>query len=298
MSIHEPYIPARLQTFFNKHLNIINKIFNTLKIFKPNIIDSFFYSIENPPPHPRYKYTEKLYLGCILFIIKYGSTWESFLGPIPGKQLNKRHQEYLRYDLYSKFFETSLKKYLKNNDVKYLSIDSTVLNNKNCVEVNKHLPYNKNRKGVKVSVIVDDNGSPLNCSISESTKHDSKTGKDDIENLINNKILKNTLTRTKGYNYLLADSGYDSNDIKNTLTESNFKYIIGPNNRNNKYKKKKKIKKRDRKKYKKRIKVEHFFAIIKRYPKINCVYEKKIASFFGLVLFLFGSILINRTTGT
>ena len=297
-SIYEPYIPPRLKKFFNEHENIINKIFNILKNYKKNIIDSFYYSIENPPIHPNYKYTDKLYLGCILFIIKHGSTWESFLGPISGKQLNKRHHEYLKYNLYSEFYESILEEYLKNHDVKYLSIDSTIINNKNCTELVKHHPCNKNRKGIKISTIVDDIGSPLNTFIMESTNHDTKIAQNNINELINSKIINNTLKRTKGYPYLLGDSGYDSNDIREKLKKAGYKTIIKPNNKNNKYKRKKKIKKRNHKQYQKRIKVEHFFAIIKKYPKINCIYEKKIKSFNGLVLFLFGAILINRNNET
>ena len=106
-----------------------------MKQYKPTIIDFYSYSLKNPPPHPLYKYTDKLYLACILYVIFYGSTWESFIGPISGKLLNKRHHEYIKYDLYSKFFEISLKKYLKTHDVKYLSIDSTIIYNKNCIEL-------------------------------------------------------------------------------------------------------------------------------------------------------------------
>ena len=157
-SIYEPYIHPRLKKNFNEHIDIINIFFNILKKYKPKIVDSFSYTIKNPPPHPNYKYIEKLYLGCILYVIKYGSTWESFLGPIPGKQFNKRHNEYLIYDLYSNFFKESLEEYLKDYIMKYLSIDSTIINNKNCVEINKHHPCNKNRKGIKLSVIVDDIG--------------------------------------------------------------------------------------------------------------------------------------------
>ena len=112
--IYKPYINPRLKKFFKDHKKAINLIFNTLKIYKPNICDSFYYSIKNPPQYPKYKYTlfllplqcngntgrlnrvivynhsgfaDKLYLGCIFYIILYGSIWESFIGPIPGKQL-------------------------------------------------------------------------------------------------------------------------------------------------------------------------------------------------------------------
>ena len=111
--------------------------------------------------------------------------------------------------------------------------------------------------------------------------------------MINNKIIQNTLKKTKGYPYLLADSGYDSKNIESILKKSNYKYVIKPNSKNTKYKRKRKLK-RDLKKYKKCIIIEHFFGIIKKYPKMNCIYEKKINSYFGLVLFLIGSIIINR----
>lgn len=292
--IYEPYIAPRLKKFFIEHDDVINLILGILKKYKPNIIDSYSYSIENPPPHPLYKYTEKLYLGCIFFVIYYGSTWESFIGPITGKQLNKRHHEYIRYGLYSKFYKTSLSIYLKKHDVKYLSIDSTIINNKNCDELEKHLPLNKNRKGIKINAIVDDKATPLIHSINESTMHDAKIGLKDIHKLANNETIKTSLRNTKGYPYLLADSGYDSNKIKDKLKSMRFKYIIKPNNKNTKYKRKKKIPKRYHKQYLRRIKVEHFFAIIKKHPKVNCIYERKIISFNGLIMFLFGSILLKR----
>ena len=43
--IYEPFIPIRLKKFFDKHNNVINLIFNILKKYKPNIIDSYSYSI-------------------------------------------------------------------------------------------------------------------------------------------------------------------------------------------------------------------------------------------------------------
>ena len=89
--------------------------------------------------------------------------------------------------------------------MKYLSIDSTILNNKYCKELNKHLPLNKNRKGIKVNIICDDIGSPLYSSINESTTHDSKVDLKDIHKLVSKKLIKESLKNTRGYPYLLAD---------------------------------------------------------------------------------------------
>ena len=103
----QPYINPRFKKFLNKYDKIISLLFDILKSYKPKIIDSYFYSIEHPPPHPLYKYTDKLFLACIIYISLYCPTWESFLGPIPGDQVNKRHLLYCSYDLYAYFFITA-----------------------------------------------------------------------------------------------------------------------------------------------------------------------------------------------
>ena len=110
--IFVPFIPPRLQQFFDDNENVINIMFKVIKSKKPHIIDSYSYSEKNPPKNGNYKYTEKLYIGCIYYVLKHNNSWDAFIGPIPGKQLNKRHQEYCGYRIYSKFYKKCLKKYL------------------------------------------------------------------------------------------------------------------------------------------------------------------------------------------
>lgn len=296
-TIFKPDIPKALMKFFDKYDNVISKMFSIVKTIKPNIVDSYYYSKENPPVNPKYKYTEKLYIGCIFWIIKYGSIWDSFIGPIPGKQLNKRHHEYLLHDVYDTFFNKSLQKYLRTHKLKYLSLDATVINNKYNIETVKHIPINKNRRGLKESTIVDDKGSPLTKPILyDSAKHDSAIAIENIDELLNNKLITDALKKTDGHTYFLADSAYDSKNIRDELISDNIIPIIQPNNRRTKDRKKlRRLNKKQYKKYKKRLVVENFFAIIKKHPKINCVYEKQIYSFQGLLTFLFGSLLLNRS---
>lgn len=296
MDFFRPIISKRLNKFFNDNHKTISFIFSILKSIKKNAVDAYYYSEKNPPQHPRYKYTDKLYIGCIFYILKHGTTWDSFIGPIDGKLLNKRHHDYLKMDIYSKFYNECLQKYLETHDVKYLSIDSTTLNNKYCIEAGKNNPINKSRKGLKISVIVDDKGAPIEFLIKESTINDSKIAMEDIDNLTNNKIITNALEKTKGYPYLLGDSGYDSSFLREKLKKNSIRSVFYPRNRNCKNKKLKRyLNKEQIKIYKKRLVVEHFFAIIKKHAKINCIYEKTIYSFNGLVLFLFGSILLKRS---
>ena len=107
------HIHPKLQKFFDKNDEVISVMFSVLKKIKPNIVDAYSYSTKNKPPNIRYKYTDKLYLGCILYIVQYNIGWESFLGPIynfPGPQVGKRHREYLSKKVYSKFFKENITK--------------------------------------------------------------------------------------------------------------------------------------------------------------------------------------------
>jgi hypothetical protein len=222
-SIFQPHISKRLNKFFNDNDKAISLFFSILKRIKPNIIDAYTYSINNPPPNPRYKYTDKLYIGCIIYITKYNHSWESFIGPIPGKQVHKRHMEYLKEDLYTKFFNKSLNKYLRddNNHLhnQYLCADTTIINNKQCTEINKHLPINKNRKGLKISSINNSQGIPLILSIKESSVHDSKCIIDDLDKLENNKFITDATDQCIGHTYILADSGYDIKSIRDRIEQ-------------------------------------------------------------------------------
>ena len=94
--IHCIYFSKKFSNFLVENEIIINALFIILKLKKKNIIVSYFFTANNPPPNPRYKYTDKLYLACILFIIKHHISWDSFIDHIPGKQVNKRHNIYQR----------------------------------------------------------------------------------------------------------------------------------------------------------------------------------------------------------
>ncbi len=116
-------------------------------------------------------------------------------------------------------------------------------------------------------------------NISEGNKHDCRIFKEcDIE-------------ETKKRTYLLADKGYDSDEIRNILKKKGYIPIIA--HRRNK-KNKRSLKKNEIKIYKKRIIVENLFAWIKRYPKIDKIYEKKMDAYMGLLLLCVSIIIFKR----
>jgi len=63
--------------FLEKHEKIIIMLFHKLKLFKTDIPNAYLYSDLNPPKRRNYKYTDKLFLGCILYIVLNNRSWNS-----------------------------------------------------------------------------------------------------------------------------------------------------------------------------------------------------------------------------
>jgi hypothetical protein len=281
----------------------IDALFNIVKSIKDTdqykLIDSYEFTIQNPPPRPCCKYTDKLYVACILYILIKQATWTNFNGPIPGKQVHKRRVEYSKIYVYQQYYESILKEYLDNarpKANKYLSADSTTISNQYCSEVSKHNPRNKNRKGVNISTVINDDNVPIILSCHDSTYHDVNSLTDDLSNIKNNPTLMNNIPVNNDKIYILADSAYDSKNLKTKIREMKMIPIVPPNKRNTKNpnKLKGKILTRNEKHiYRKRIHVEHFFRTLKKNIKLSHVYEKTIKSFHGLCLLAASNHILN-----
>lgn len=283
--------------FLNKHEKVILKLLNIIASFKKNKPpNTYQYSNKYPPPRANYKYTDKLFIGCILYIALNNSSWISFIGPIPGKQVHKRFKEYINKNAFKKLFEESVKEYLCTNvteKTRIISTDTTIITNKNCIELTEINPYLKNKKCIKVSSFVDSKGTPISVSINSCNEHDSKIFNKEFDRIINTKPIKKSIN---GNCIILADKGYDTKAIRKKIKKSKMKCIIAYNKRNTKDKTKiKELNEVEKKVYKKRVKIEHYFGIIKRYPKINNVYEKTLSSYLNLILLVSSMILIKRT---
>src|SRR4029078_1184367 len=110
--IQKVTINQSFSNFLNKHERIILKLFDLIKSFKNDIPNTYKYSLKYPPKRSNYKYTDKLFIGCILYIILNNSSWISFIVPIPGKQVHKKFKEYCKMNYFKKFFNKSIKEYL------------------------------------------------------------------------------------------------------------------------------------------------------------------------------------------
>ena len=119
----------------------------------------------------------------------------------------------------------------------------------------------------KLSLIVDSNGVSISAII--SNKGSVNEVADSQKMLLNNlnnmyvDIFYGSNNNNKHKRYLLADSIYDTNKIRDKIKSLNIHPIIYPNKRSTKDKKKlaqKKLKGKDKKIYRKRIIVEHCFS--------------------------------------
>ena len=228
------------------------KFFNLIKSYKKNIPDTYKYSNKYPPPRSNYKYTDKLFIACILYVTLNNSSWISFIGPIPGKQVHKKFKEYIKMNCFKDLFEQSIEDYLcteSKEKLELISIDSSTIYNKQSLEVKHKNPYNKNKKCSKISAMVDSKGSPISITLSDSraylwlcqdkvinsNKHDCKIFNEVFDNTLKlNTIKENNLENIT----LLADKGYDTKTIREKIYKSKMKAIIAFNKRRTKDKSK------------------------------------------------------------
>ena len=252
------------------------------------------------------KYSIEDYVTEIIQFLNNETYWTRHIGKINGKLLNSKHNEFVKHNIYELAYQHILNLHLQRNKIsklKYCSTDVLFIKNKGIIfhglnESNKKLgrcKYYKNKRGIKVSVIVDSFGIPINLNTLFGNFHDSMA----FRNTFNPESF---ITESSKPKYFLADSAYDSNDIRTTLINHNFIPLIDVNKRNSKSNttttndrlyKSSLNKMKYKKVYKKRSKVEHYFSWLTRYPKMNMVVESTIESFKGLV-YLAASLVLTK----
>ena len=103
-----------------------------------------------------------------------------------------------------------------------MAFDSSFVQNENCQELVGRSAYFKNRNGVKITNMTDQEGYSLYVSIDGGNKHDSVIGIDLINSITNVDL--------RGI-YLLTDSGYDQTNFKETCNKINTKCLTTKNSR-------------------------------------------------------------------
>ena len=263
----------------------------SLKVYFENTkaIDSIYnYVIKKFPKKYGYytknqKYNLRTIVTELIYFIQSGVSYKNYRGPINAKTLNSHALFFSKNRIFEKVYELRHNVYLDSKTAtkfKYQSLDTSYIMNKNGKEDigrNKHF---KNKNCFKLSTIVDSNGVPLSVSINPGNNNDAKIGEIDIDNIGYQVKEINEFCRP----YMLADKMYDTKNFREKCIKSNYRPIIDYNKRNTKDEKLiKRLTKKQRKIYKKRIVVENRFCIIKKYKRLQLIYDSYSKTYLSFV---------------
>lgn len=217
---------------------------------------------------------------------------------IKGKYLNEKVTKWTNRNIFNMIYKKISETYIDRSHTakKIVSIDSQFIRNRLMSTKSKIIgrnKYYKNKRGTKLTAIVDEKGLPLTISVDNGCKHDSTL-------LIKecNKLIENGENKRFDKMYLLADSGYDSYSNKQFLIDNGIEPIIKWNRKNTKNKqiiKQNKFTKKQCKMYKERIIVENFFSwkdiII---PRSDKIYDRTVKNFVGMLLIMSSEIILKK----
>jgi len=236
---------------------------------------------------PATKYSIRDYFMGICKVFEKYTYWCDYEGDIKWKTLHAKYRQWCKLGIFEEIHKQLLNGYLKHNKtskLKYQSIDSTSIVNKQGASSIDYNVHTGKKKYIKASAICDSVGVPLGFHLFPGNESDMNTINASLDNV---PIDLNTIKYSKNNRYkqyMLADSGYCSKKNRAFLRKRGYVPLIWYNKRNIKdASKMKKLNETEQRKYKKRRIIESTFAWLKQFPKINCLYEKTTSSFYGLL---------------
>lgn len=229
------------------------------------------------------KYSLDVIINDILFVLKSGVSWRDSRSSIHWLSLFWHFRRFIQFNLFSSLFYNLRYFYSTQHHIDSQIIDSTFILNKfgkNKIARNK---FFKNKNCNKISLVSDIHGIPLSVLVDSGNNHDISFVSSHISDLL---VLTKKSRKTKNIT-LLADKGYVSNKLKDTLKFHNYNLM---------YHSKINMKELpyfDPILYKKRILVEHTFQKLKLFKRIQLRYDSSFISYYSFVL-LACSFLIFR----
>lgn len=218
---------------------------------------------------------------------------------IKGKTFNAKHLEYVNMDVYNELYKKVLNLYLSENfceDMKFQKTDTVFIPNKQCKELlGRNVEY-KSKQGIKISFIVTSKNVPIATSAARGSDADCVIFNDTYNNLLIDPKTDKYRNNNRYKQYMLADAGYDSEEIATKLREAGYTVYMGKNLRRAKKESFKivPISDKDHSIYNKRVGIENLNALIKQYGILSHVYEKTIESYMGLLLLVLSYIVYNK----
>jgi hypothetical protein len=234
-------------------------------------------------------YSIDLIIKEIIHVLKTGISWNLYRGPINKDSLYYNFKQFVKHKIFKKYYIYMINRFYTSgiyDKLKYTLTDTTFIPNCYGVEsIGRNKQY-KYKKGNKISLITDVNGIPISIEIGTGNEHDATLLIKNLSNMyINTKsyLLKNN-NRYK--QFFLADSIYDTENIRDKLKQLGYISIIDYNIRNTKDPiklEKKKLTKKEKKIYKKRIYIEHTNLIKKQNRRLLNRFDKSLSSFTSFI---------------
>ncbi len=244
--------------------NLIEEIKKTILKTKnlKNLYDKKF-------PNSKYKF--KNIINDIIFYLKSGASLRNTKLNVNFKALHFHLQRFKKYDIFKRTYVRLIKENKLLEISKILLTDTSFINNN--IGINKlgRNKFNKSKRAYKLSFITDENGIPLDILLDPSNRSDITILHNHVnrlQNKLNNKIL-------------LADSGYCSNKLRDTIRKYNCTPIIYYNNRRSTNERK--FTNFEKEIYKKRIKIENIFCYFKKFRNMKHMNMKYYSSYFNLI---------------
>lgn len=219
----------------------------------------------------------------ILYILKTGICWRNIKSHINWNTLYWHYKKFIKFDIFKKTYLALVHKCNKIGNIHI--IDSTFIVNKFGKNKIARNTFYKSKNGNKISLIIDSNGIPLSVLVKNGNVHDTNFINDHINDMFY--ISKKYLSKPK---YFLADKGYESKNIRNILRNHKYDVYI-PKKKNAKY-----IYPFDNVMYKMRIKIEHVFARLKLFRRLQIRYDSLLKNYCGFLYFGMIILFLEKTT--
>lgn len=245
-----------------KESKSFKKLWKVVAKFLPSIFPK-----GRPGRPPKYRF--KAIFRAICYILRTGISWIDLPEYYPPKSVVHYWFTKLRkMDFWSNTFDFLVQKLSYKNILKFSEsfVDATFVRAKGGGNL---VGKTKCGKGSKLMALVEADGKPVSLFIESAQPHESKL----LEPLLENSPAKSRVKR------IIADRAYDSDPLDKTLLEKGIE-LISPNKKN------RIVKNQDGRKlrrYRRRWRVEQFFAHLQNFKRLLVRYEKIAANYLAFV---------------
>ena len=236
------------------------------------------------------KCSNKEHLDAMFYVLKEGIGWNYLNGyKIKGDSIRKVYNKWVKLGVFHLSYKMLLDIYSEFKlDFNDLYIDSSHIKNYMGCETVGCNHYDRFRKATKVSIIVDDIGIPIGITLDKSSVHDIKLTVPTLEEI------SIPIDTTQ---YIIADKGYVSTELKNKLANKyKLELIVPRKKKKNTIGKIRGRKPKNEYKLNNRFVVERTFSWFKHYTRLFRRKDKKRINFESFIFFGASNIISSKIT--